>query len=111
MKAIVLKEFGGVENLEACELPKPQVAATEVLVAVKAISINPVDVKTRAGKGLAGRMKDFAPLVLGWDISGVVVELGTGVTDFELGDEVFGMVNFPGHGQAYAEYVVVPASH
>jgi NADPH:quinone reductase-like Zn-dependent oxidoreductase len=111
MKAIVLKEFGGVENLEECELPKSQVSATEILVAVRAISINPVDVKTRAGKGLAGRMKEFVPLVLGWDISGVVVEVGTGVTDVKLGDEVFGMVNFPGHGQAYAEYVLAPASH
>ncbi len=111
MKAIVLKEFGGVENLEEREFTKPQVAAAEVLVAVKAISINPVDVKTRAGKGLAGRMKEFDPLILGWDISGVVAEVGTGVTAFKLGDEVFGMVNFPGHGQAYAEYVLVPARH
>lgn len=111
MKAIVLKNFGDVNNLVTQELPMPSISANDVLVQVKAISINPVDVKTRAGKGMAGMLKDISPLILGWDISGIIVEVGTAVTQFKKGDEVFGMVNFPGHGQAYAEYVAAPAAH
>ena len=108
MKAIVLNEFGGVENLTYTETEKPAVASNEVLVQVKAISINPVEAKTRAGKGIAGRLKDQMPLILGWDISGIITEVGTSVTKFKVGDAVFGMVNFPGHGKAYAEYVSAP---
>ncbi|HVD98292.1 MAG TPA: NADP-dependent oxidoreductase [Cytophagaceae bacterium] len=109
MKAIVLKEFGGTENLSIEELPVPVPSDEEVLIRVKAISINPVDVKTRVGKGMAGRLKDEKPLILGWDISGTVTAIGKNVTSFKEGDEIFGMVNFPGHGKAYAEYVTAPA--
>ncbi|WP_153393696.1 NADP-dependent oxidoreductase [Chryseobacterium vaccae] len=108
MKVIVLKEAGNVENLEYVELAKPTINKGEVLVKVKAISINPVDVKSRAGKGVYGRIKTENPLILGWDISGIVEE--TQSSDFKVGDEVFGMVNFPGHGKAYAEYVAAPDS-
>lgn len=108
MKAIVLKESGSVENLEYVELAKPTINEGEVLIKVKAISINPVDVKSRAGKGVYGRIKTENPLILGWDISGIVEE--TKSPDFKVGDEVFGMVNFPGHGKAYAEYVAAPAN-
>lgn len=111
MKAIILNTPGGVEQLQHTELPLPKLKAGEVLVQVKAISINPVDVKTRAGKGMAGKLKEFHPLILGWDISGIVTEVGEGVTTFKTGDPVFGMVNFPGHGKAYAEYVAAPAEH
>ncbi|WP_267406561.1 MULTISPECIES: NADP-dependent oxidoreductase [unclassified Chryseobacterium] len=108
MKAIVLKEAGNVDNLEYVELAKPTINGGEVLVKVKAISINPVDVKSRAGKGVYGRIKTENPLILGWDISGIVEE--TKSPDFKVGDEVFGMVNFPGHGKAYAEFVAAPAN-
>ncbi|WP_326984242.1 NADP-dependent oxidoreductase [Chryseobacterium sp. MYb264] len=108
MKAIVLKEAGNVDNLEYVELAKPTINEGEVLVKVKAISINPVDVKSRAGKGVYGRIKTENPLILGWDISGIVEE--TRSSDFKVGDEVFGMVNFPGHGKAYAEYVAAPTN-
>lgn len=109
MKAIVLLQFGGVENLSHTTVPEPVPEEGEVLVRVKAISINPVDIKTRAGKGLAGKLKDERPLILGWDISGTVVESMSPA--FVSGDEVFGMVRFPGHGKAYAEFVTAPASH
>jgi len=109
MKAIILNEFGGVEYLQYIEVNKPVIGADEVLVKVKAISINPVDVKTRAGKGVAGRLKDQMPLILGWDVSGIVSKVGSAVTKFKIGDAVFGMVNFPGHGKAYAEYVAAPS--
>lgn len=110
MKAITLYEPGSVNNLQLVEIEIPPISDNEVLVQVKAISINPVDVKTRAGKGLYGRLKDITPLIIGWDISGIVIQKGKEVTDFEVGYEVFGMVNFPGHGKAYAEYVAVPAN-
>ncbi|MBN7811851.1 NADP-dependent oxidoreductase [Algoriphagus sp. H41] len=108
MKAIVLKEAGSVDNLVYSEIEKPTIENGEVLVRVKAVSINPVDAKTRAGKGVYGRIKNESPLILGWDISGVVEESSN--DRFRTGDEVFGMVNFPGHGKAYAEYVAAPAN-
>ena len=111
MKAIILKDFGGVENLVISEIPVPEILDNEVLVNVKAAGINPVDIKTRTGKGLAGRLKIFNPIILGWDISGVITETGKSVTSLKKGDEVFGMVNFPGHGKAYAEYVAAPEAH
>ena len=111
MKAITLYEPGDVNNFRIEEIEIPQITDNEVLVQVKAISINPVDVKTRAGKGLYGRLKELKPLIIGWDISGIITQKGNDVLDFEVGYEVFGMVNFPGHGKAYAEYVAVPASH
>ena len=111
MKAIILQEPGGPENLTPIEIPKPALKPGEVLVKVKAISINPVDIKTRKGLALYGKLKEDAPVILGWDIAGEVVEVGEGVTSLEEGDEVFGMVNFPGHGKAYAEYVAAPANH
>lgn len=110
MKAIILKEPGGPENLIITELPVPVPKKDEVLVKVKAISINPVDIKTRKGLALYNTLKDDKPVILGWDIAGEVVQAGEDVTLLEEGDEVFGMINFPGHGKAYAEYVVAPAA-
>lgn len=110
MKAIILYEPGGLNNFKIAEIETPQIADNEVLVQVKAISINPVDVKTRTGKGLYGRLKELSPLIIGWDIAGIITQKGKDVLDFEVGYEVFGMVNFPGHGKAYAEYVAVPAN-
>ncbi|SDE61418.1 NADPH:quinone reductase [Dyadobacter soli] len=108
MKAIALKAPGGVEQFEYIEIEKPSLSEGEVLVQVKAISINPVDTKSRQGKGVYGRIKTERPLILGWDIAGVVAD--TKSDQFKVGDAVFGMVNFPGHGKAYAEYVAAPAN-
>jgi len=110
MKAIILKQFGGVENLSVSELPVPAVMGEEVLVKIKSISINPVDVKTRAGKGVSAVLKNDHPMILGWDLSGEIQTIGAAVTDFKTGDEVFGMVRFPQSGKVYAEYASVPAS-
>ncbi|HEU4470719.1 MAG TPA: NADP-dependent oxidoreductase [Flavisolibacter sp.] len=111
MKAIILKEPGGVDQLELAGLEIPTPAKNEVLVKVYAIGINPVDIKTRKGGALYGSLKEDPPIVLGWDISGVVLAAGSEVKKFREGDAVFGMVNFPGHGKAYAEYVAAPADH
>jgi NADPH:quinone reductase-like Zn-dependent oxidoreductase len=108
MKAIILKGFGGVENLVYAEIPRPIINEGEVLIQAKAIDINPIDIKTRAGKGAAGKLKDFDPIILGWDVAGIVVESKSALLN--IGDKVFAMENFPGHGKAYAEYVAAPAS-
>lgn len=111
MEAIFLENAGGVENLKLADMPKPIVKNDEVLIKVKAISINPVDIKTRIGKSLYNELKSKnTAIILGWDVSGVIEETGKEVTEFKKGDEVFGMVNFPGHGKAYAEYVAAAAS-
>jgi NADPH:quinone reductase-like Zn-dependent oxidoreductase len=109
MKAMILSVSGDTNNFESAVLERPILQQEEVLIAVKAISINPVDVKTRLGKGLYGRIKEESPLILGWDISGIVEE--TNSDRFKVGDAVFGMVNFPGYGKGYAEYVAAPAAH
>lgn len=111
MKAIILKEAGGPENLIITDIPVPKPKKDEVLVKVKAISVNPVDIKTRKGLALYNTLKKDEPVILGWDIAGEVVAAGEDVITLEEGDEVFGMINFPGHGKAYAEYVTAPASH
>ncbi|NOW95923.1 NADP-dependent oxidoreductase [Mucilaginibacter sp. SG564] len=108
MKAIIIKEFGAPSVLTLTDVETPVAGNEEVLVEVKAVSINPVDVKTRAGSGIAGRLKDLMPIILGWDISGRVVTSDS--EKFKVGDDVFGMINFPGYGKAYSTYVNVPAS-
>ncbi|GAA5089845.1 NADP-dependent oxidoreductase [Chryseobacterium ginsengisoli] len=108
MKVIILKTPGDVDQLEYTEVQIPEISSDEVLVKVKAISINPVDAKTRKGEGMFALMKKDSPLILGWDISGIVEKSNS--SDFKDGDEVFGMINFPGNGNAYAEYVAAPAS-
>ena len=114
MKAFILKENGGVENLKLSEIEKPRIKSDEVLVKVKAISINPVDTIARKNesslRGILKPEKDENSFILGWDISGVIEEVGADVESFQTGSEVFGMVNFPGNGKAYAEYVAVPAN-
>ena len=111
MKAYILEEFGGVDKLLLKDISIPEISDNEVLVKVKAISINPVDVRTRAGSAMAQFLKQHMPLILGWDISGEIVSVGTKVTKFKVDDHVFGMVNFLGHGKGYAEYVAAPETH
>lgn len=111
MKAVLLKQAGNIDNLILQDIAKPDIRSNEVLVKTSALSINPVDIKTRTGKALYGQLQNDQPIILGWDISGVVVAVGNEVNQFKEGDEVFGMVNFPGHGKAYAEYVAAPAAH
>ncbi len=114
MKAMTLKENGGIENFSLSEIEKPEANAGEVLVKVKAISINPVDAGVRRDNATLQRMlrpkEGEDTFILGWDISGTVEETGSGVKEFKKGDDVFGMVNFPGNGRAYAEYVAAPAN-
>lgn len=112
MKAINLNESGNVENLKYVEIPKPEIKSNEVLVKTISLSINPVDYKARANSGsLTWLFGEERPVILGWDLSGTIVEIGENVTEFKIGDAVFGMANFPGKGNSYAEFVAVPATH
>lgn len=112
MKAIILTKAGGPENLHLAEVQKPTVKENEVLVAVKAISLSPADVKPKYKDEMLSMMYGKErPIILGWDIAGTVTEVGTAVTNLKVGDKVFGMVNFPGVGNAYAEFVTAPEAH
>ncbi|MBI1276887.1 MAG: zinc-binding dehydrogenase [Anaerolineaceae bacterium] len=108
MKAVRIHQYGSPDVLIYEDAPRPSPAAGEVLVKVQAVGINPVDWKTRAGSGMSGRYGSAFPLIIGWDIAGVVEALGENADKFKVGDEVFGMVRFPGIGSAYAEYVAAP---
>ncbi len=110
MRAVVLREFGGPEVLGVEQVPVPQPILTEVQVRVMAAGVNPVDFKTRTGRGMA-RVLGEPPICPGWDVAGVVTEIAPGVTRFAVGDEVFGMPWFPRQAGAYAEYVTAPARH
>ncbi|WP_309059128.1 NADP-dependent oxidoreductase [Streptomyces sp.] len=105
MRAIGQDVLGGPEVLKEVRLPRPAPRPNEVLVRVRAAGVNPTDWKHRETGGFLGE----PPFVLGWDVSGVVEEVGIGVALFEPGDEVFGMLPYPfGHG-SHAEYVTAPA--
>jgi NADPH:quinone reductase-like Zn-dependent oxidoreductase len=112
MKAIVLTEIGGPENLVLAEVPMPTIIANEVLVKVKAIGINPVDAFVRRTKPALDWVYKYTGdeqhIILGWDVAGIVTEIGTAVTRFRAGDEVFGNFKFVGQANAYAEYVAAP---
>ncbi|HYJ22685.1 MAG TPA: NADP-dependent oxidoreductase [Solirubrobacterales bacterium] len=110
MRAVVLHEYGGPEVLAVEEVAKPEPIPTEVQVRVHAAGVNPVDCKTRAGRGVSGILGE-PPVCLGWDVAGVVSKVGGGVTRFKVGEEVFGMPWFPRQAGAYAEYVTAPARH
>ena len=108
MRAISQDTYGGPEVLRPVELERPVPLPTEVLVRVHAAGVNPVDWKTRSGRGMAAVLGG-PPFVLGWDVSGVVEEVGYGVTTLAPGDEVYGMPWFPRQAGAYAEYVTAPS--
>ena len=116
MKAVRQHEFGGPEVMRYEDAPKPHVQASEILVRVHAVGLNPPDWYLRDGfKSLPPEWRpagDF-PIILGTDVSGVVAAVGEDVTDFAIGDEVYAMVRFPqgmfGESRAYAEYVTIPS--
>ncbi|GCE31388.1 NADPH:quinone oxidoreductase [Dictyobacter alpinus] len=103
MKAMIITGFGGPEVFQAREMPKPTPEADEVLVRVYASSINPVDYKIRQAGSWAGVQP---PAIIGYDVSGVVEEVGASVKDFKVGDEVYYTPDIPGRGGSYAEYHV-----
>ncbi|MFI8082140.1 NADP-dependent oxidoreductase [Kitasatospora sp. NPDC086009] len=105
MKAITQYTYGGSDVLREVETERPEPGPSEVLVRVRAAGMNPTDWKHRQNPGFLDRL----PLVLGWDVSGVVEAVGPGVTIHRPGDEVFGMLPYPYGVGAFAEYAVAPA--
>jgi NADPH:quinone reductase-like Zn-dependent oxidoreductase len=108
MRAIVARAFGGPEVLDPEDVETPAPISTEVLVRVRYAGVNPVDCKTRRGGGVAAWVGE-PPWVPGWDAAGVVEDLGYGVTRFDVGDAVFGLLRFPRRAGAYAQYVAAPS--
>jgi len=101
MKAAILKEFGPVENFEIVEIPMPKPGFREVLVRVFATSVNPLDLQVRRGNY---KNELVLPVITGHDVSGEIVELGAGVENFKIGDEVYYSPEiFKGQG-SYAQY-------
>ena len=108
MKAILYRSYGGPGVLEFGEVDEPKVGPDWVKVAVRATSINPVDWKLASG-GLDGALDTFFPITPGWDVAGIVEEVGPSVTELAVGDEVFGYVRKDAvQGGTYAEKVSAP---
>lgn len=108
MKVQVINEFGGPEVFTPMEIPKPKVIPGHVLVRVIASSVNPIDIKIRSGLVKAAS-PDF-PAVLHGDISGIIAEVGQGVKQFNIGDEVYGFAGgMKGLGGALGEYILTDA--
>ncbi|MET0670241.1 MAG: NADP-dependent oxidoreductase [Xanthobacteraceae bacterium] len=105
MKAAYLEQTGGPEIFKYGDLPEPQAGPGDVLVDVVAASVNGADWKVRRGEYAALKF----PYVLGRDFSGTVVALGEGVSDFKVGDAVFGVMP-AGHEGTYAEKLAVKAA-
>ncbi|RSS57594.1 NADP-dependent oxidoreductase [Streptomyces sp. WAC01280] len=105
MRAISQDVHGTPEVLQEAVVPRPEPGLNQILVAVRAAGVNPTDWKHRS----SGLFLDRLPLVLGWDVSGVVEAVGYGVTVFKPGDEVFGMLPYPYGVGSHAEYVTGPA--
>lgn len=105
MKAIVIENYGSKEELKEMQLDRPKAGAKQVVVEVKATSINPIDWKLR--EGYLQQMMDWAfPIILGWDVAGVISEVGEEVIDWKVGDKVFARPETTRFG-TYAEYTVV----
>ncbi|WP_078548358.1 NADP-dependent oxidoreductase [Litchfieldia alkalitelluris] len=105
MKAIVIEEYGDKNVLVEKNIERPSISENQVLVEVHATSINPIDWKVRAGY-LKEMLPFEFPIILGWDAAGVVVEVGSNVTDFKVGDSVFTRPATTNRG-TYAEYLSV----
>ncbi len=105
MQAATLPQFGDANAFQITDIPMPRPAAGQLLVKVKAVGLNPVDYKTRSGKGQASLFT--LPAILGWDIAGQIVDAGPGAHKFKPGDRIFGMSNFPNPANAYAQFAVV----
>jgi len=108
MKTQIIKKFGDVSVFQLTDIPKPSLKPGHVLIKVHATSVNQIDCKIRSGA-----VPDIAPAfpaVLHGDFSGTIEEMATDVTDFKIGDEVYGCAGgLRGLGGALAEYMLADA--
>ncbi len=108
MKAVRIHAYGGPAVLHYEDVPMPLLASDDILIRVRAAAVNPVDWKIREGY-LQGFLHHKLPLILGWDVSGEVIEVGPEATGFKVGDEVYARPDIERDG-SYAEYIAVKAS-
>jgi len=106
MRAVLVSEFGGPEQLQLTEAADPVAGPGQVRIAVHAAGVNPVDAGNRADGRWAGL---HVPCILGYDVAGVIDSVGVGVTGLAPGDRVMAMTHFPDGAGGYAEFVVVDA--
>jgi NADPH:quinone reductase-like Zn-dependent oxidoreductase len=106
MRAIRVHNFGGLDSLVVEDVPRPAPGEGEVLLRVKAAGVGPWDALVRSGRSVVPQP---LPLTLGSDVSGLVEEIGAGVSQFQAGDAVFGATNARFTG-GYAEYTVASAT-
>ncbi|HYW20339.1 MAG TPA: NAD(P)-dependent alcohol dehydrogenase [Nodularia sp. (in: cyanobacteria)] len=104
MKAVVIRRYGSAEVLQYEDVAQPPIKPNQLLVKVHASSVNPIDWKTRQGM-LSWLTGNQFPLILGFDVAGEVVAIGSQVTGFQPGDAVYGSTSFP--GGADAEFAAV----
>ena len=104
MRAVLVKEFGGSEQLRVAEVADPMPGPGQVRVSVRAAGVNPVDAGNRADGGWAGLT---VPCILGYDIAGVIESIGPSVAGLAVGDRVMAMTHFPDGVGGYAELAVV----
>lgn len=107
MKALTLNGYDGLSSLRFVDVATPEPGPNDVLVKVTAASVNPVDGKIT--KGYGGPSQRALPHVLGRDCAGTVAKLGSAVTAFKVGDEVYGVAD-PSRWGSHAEYVALPAA-
>src|SRR2546428_3922560 len=105
MRAIVVTEFGGPEVLQPKDMAVPVPGERDLLIEVHACGLNPIDFKVRRGALAKGRS---LPIILGFDVSGVVRSVGSLVAGFRIGDEVYAAPSLVRNG-ANAEFVCVDA--
>jgi NADPH2:quinone reductase len=104
---VLVSEFGGPEQLRPARVADPVAGPGQVRIAVRAAGVNPVDAGNRADGAWAGLR---VPCILGYDIAGVIDEVGPGVTGLAPGDRVMAMTHFPDGAGGYAELAVVDAA-
>ncbi|MEU4362938.1 NADP-dependent oxidoreductase [Promicromonospora sp. NPDC023987] len=108
MRAITYSKFGSADVLELTEQPDPHIGPDTLLVRVRAASVNPVDWKIRQGY-LEGLIDTELPAIPGWDVAGVVEQVGLDTPEFQVGDEVYGYVRKDTvKGGTFAELVAAP---
>jgi NADPH:quinone reductase-like Zn-dependent oxidoreductase len=106
MQALVIDRTGEADELHLADVPRPTRVSDEVVVRVVAAGVNPIDVKTRAGRGVAAAIGSY-PAVLGNDFAGVVETVPYAAHPLQPGDRVYGMGRVPRVGGSYAEFIAV----
>ncbi|WP_322925249.1 NADP-dependent oxidoreductase [Paenibacillus campi] len=105
MKAVVIEQYGDEHQLQLKDVPDPKPGPKQVIIKLKATSINPIDWKLREGH-LKSMMDWEFPIILGWDAAGIITEVGDEVTEWKIGDAVFARPETTRFG-TYAEYTAI----